>query len=185
MQVTLSRQTGAQPPVLRRLHLRPDARDARRRVHGPSTRTIRTRTYGVLDEDRTHVLNVSWNAFLPDGAKGAMDNAFGRGLLERLAGVGHLVAGQRHSVPARLQRRGGQRLASRPRYFGTADVVGPSPGGGNGLAPVYTCDPTPRRQERRREDPRHQLHRGPGIRRERRPGAALQHAAADADRTTT
>jgi hypothetical protein len=26
-------------------------------------------------------------------------------------------------------------------YFGTADVVGPSNSGGNGLAPVYTCDP--------------------------------------------
>ena len=26
-------------------------------------------------------------------------------------------------------------------YFGTADVVGPSNTGGNGLAPVYTCDP--------------------------------------------
>ena len=28
------------------------------------------RTYGVLNEDRTHILNVSWNAFLPDGAQG-------------------------------------------------------------------------------------------------------------------
>ena len=33
------------------------------------------RTYGVLGEDRTHVLNVSWNAFLPDGARGKMDNS--------------------------------------------------------------------------------------------------------------
>src|SRR5207237_4373797 len=35
------------------------------------------RTYGVLNEDRTHVLNVSWNAFLPDGAKSGMKNPTG------------------------------------------------------------------------------------------------------------
>ncbi|MEP6593652.1 MAG: hypothetical protein ABJC51_08160, partial [Acidobacteriota bacterium] len=35
------------------------------------------RTYGVLSEDRSHVLNVSWNAFLPDAAKGAMNNPVG------------------------------------------------------------------------------------------------------------
>ena len=34
-----------------------------------------SRTYGVLRTDRTHILNVSWNAFLPDGARGSMDNA--------------------------------------------------------------------------------------------------------------
>ena len=100
MQVTLSRQTGRQAAVLRRLHARPEpaARSA------ANTRIIDpydpNRTYGVLAADRTHVLNVSWNAFLPDGAKGGMDNAVGRGPPERLAGVGHLVAGQRHPDPS-------------------------------------------------------------------------------------
>jgi hypothetical protein len=42
------------------------------------------RTYGVLNEDRSHVLNVSWNAFLPDGAKGAMNNPVGRGVFNGL-----------------------------------------------------------------------------------------------------
>ena len=54
-----------------------------------------SRTCGVLSEDRTHVLNISWNAFLPDGAKGAMDNAFGRGLLNgwQLSGISSLASG--------------------------------------------------------------------------------------------
>ncbi len=98
------------------------------------------RTYGVLNEDRTHVLNVSWNAFLPDGAQGALDNAFGRGLLNgwQLSGISSMASG----IPFRLSFAGA--AGSAPvsvGYFGTADVVGPSNSGGNGLAPTYTCDP--------------------------------------------
>jgi Carboxypeptidase regulatory-like domain/TonB-dependent Receptor Plug Domain len=99
-----------------------------------------TRTYGVLNQDRTHVLNVSWNAFLPDGAKGGMDNPIGRGLLNgwQLSGISSMASG----IPFRLSFAGA--AASRNTavgYFGTADVVGPSLAGGNGLAPVYTCNP--------------------------------------------
>jgi hypothetical protein len=98
------------------------------------------RTYGVLNEDRTHVLNVSWNAFLPDGARGGMDNPIGRGLLNgwQLSGISSMASG----IPFRLSFSGAAAQASiSAAYFGTADVVGPSNGGGNGLAPVYTCDP--------------------------------------------
>ncbi|HET7218451.1 MAG TPA: carboxypeptidase regulatory-like domain-containing protein [Vicinamibacterales bacterium] len=98
------------------------------------------RTYGVLGEDRTHVLNVSWNAFLPDGARGAMDNAVGRGLLNgwQISGISSMASG----VPLRLSFSGAAAANSiAAAYFGTADVVGPSNSGGNGLAPVYTCDP--------------------------------------------
>ena len=100
-----------------------------------------SRTYGVLDQDRTHVLNVSWNAFLPDGAHGGMNNPIGRGLLNgwQLSGISSMASG----IPYRLSFSGN--AASRgisAAYFGTADVVGPSNGGGNGLSPVYTCDPT-------------------------------------------
>ncbi len=99
-----------------------------------------SRTYGVLTEDRTHVLNVSWNAFLPDVARGAMNNVVGRGLLNgwQLSGISSMASG----VPIRLSFSGvagGGGIAA--AYFGTADVVGPSNGGGNGLSPVYTCDP--------------------------------------------
>jgi hypothetical protein len=45
-------------------------------------------------------------------------------------------------IPIRLSFTGdaaGAGIAA--AYFGTADVVGPSNGAGNGLAPVYSCDP--------------------------------------------
>ena len=99
------------------------------------------RTYGVLAEDRTHVLNVSWNAMLPDGARGKMDNSIGRGLLNgwQLSGISSLASG----IPYRLGFAGAAGTASvSAAYFGTADVVGPALSAGNGLAPVYTCDPT-------------------------------------------
>jgi hypothetical protein len=101
------------------------------------------RTYGVLPEDRTHIFNLSWNAFLPDGAKGAMNNPFGRGLLNgwQLSGISTLASG----VPIFLGFGG---LAgsdgTTQSIFGTPDIIGnPGPGGGDrgGLAPIYTCDP--------------------------------------------
>jgi hypothetical protein len=98
------------------------------------------RTRGVLGEDRTHVLNVSWNAFLPDGARGGMNNAIGRGLFNgwQLSGISSLASG----IPIHLSFTGDAASgAVSATYFGTADVVGPSNSGGNGLAPKYTCDP--------------------------------------------
>ncbi len=84
------------------------------------------RTYGVLNQDRTHVLNVSWNAFLPDGARGAMDNPIGRGLLNgwQISGISSLASG----IPYRLSFSGAAAAGSiSAAYFGTADVVGPAP----------------------------------------------------------
>ena len=87
------------------------------------------------------MLNVSWNAFLPDGAQRRDGQRVRPRAPQRLAAVGHLVAGERHSGPAQLHGRRRRRAASAVGYFGTADVVGPSNSGGNALAPVYTCDP--------------------------------------------
>ena len=69
-----------------------------------------------------------------------MDNVFGRGLLNgwQLSGISSLASG----IPLRLSFTGDAGGgATSAAYFGTADVVGPSNTGGNGLAPVYTCDP--------------------------------------------
>ena len=55
-----------------------------------------------------------------------------------MSGISSLASG----IPIRLSFAGdaaSNGIAA--AYFGTADVVGPSNGGGNALAPVYTCDP--------------------------------------------
>jgi hypothetical protein len=83
---------------------------------------------------------VSWNAFLPDGARGSMDNAFMRGLLNgwQLSGITTFASGR----PIRLSFSGDAASAAvATSWFGTADVVGPSNTAGNGLSPKYTCDP--------------------------------------------
>jgi len=99
-----------------------------------------SRNYGVLGEDRTHVLNVSWNAFLPNGAQGGMSNPISRGLLNgwQISGISSMASG----IPIRISFSGD--AASRSiaaAYFGTADVVGPSNNSDTALSPVYTCDP--------------------------------------------
>jgi len=98
-----------------------------------------SRTYGVLNTDRTHVLNISWNAFLPNAAPES-SNAILKGALNgwQVSGISSLASG----IPIRLSFTGDAGSAGiAAAYFGTADVVGPSLSGGNALAPVYTCDP--------------------------------------------
>jgi hypothetical protein len=141
LQVTLSRQTGRrlQYFVAYTLSRTTGTFPGYRDPFDPS------RTYGVLNEDRRHILNVSWNAMLPDGARGRLDSAIGRGLLNgwQLSGISALVSG----VPIHLAFSGD---AAGPgvsqAYFGTPDVVGPDQSGfiggaGNSLAPEFMCDP--------------------------------------------
>ena len=89
---------------------------------------------------------MSWNAFLPDGARGSLDNVVLRGVLNgwQVSGISTLASG----IPVTLQFTGdAASSAIAAAYFGTADVVGPgNPQGGGGttgnaLAPVYPCDP--------------------------------------------
>ena len=125
MQVTLSRQTGRRLQYFVAYTLAQDPGHARRRVLASSTPTIRAGPTACSIEDRTHVLNVSWNAFLPDGAKGGMDNAIGRGILNgwQLSGISSLASG----IPIRPSFTGAAASnAIATAYFGTADVVGPS-----------------------------------------------------------
>ena len=144
LQVTLSRQTG------RRLQYfgaytfaRSKGTTSGNGEYGFIDPFDPARTYGVLPEDRTHIFNLSWNAFLPDGAKGGMNNPFGRGLLNgwQLSGISTLASG----VPIFLGfggQAGGDGVTQ--AIFGTPDIIGnPGPGGGDrgGLAPIYTCDP--------------------------------------------
>ena len=69
LQVTLSRQTGKRLQYLAAYTLEQDTGHVERRVleRDPFDPA---RTYGVLDEDRRHIFNLSWNALLPDGSRG-------------------------------------------------------------------------------------------------------------------
>jgi len=140
MQLTLSRQTGRRLQYFVAYTLAQNKGTLGGELSSIIDPYDPTRTYGVLASDRTHVLNVSWNAFLPDGAKGKMDNGFGKALLNgwQLSGISSLASG----IPIVPSFSGAAAQASiAAAYFGTADVVGPSNSGGNALSPVYSCDP--------------------------------------------
>jgi hypothetical protein len=90
-----------------------------------------------LNTDRTHTLTVSWNAVLPDGARGVLQHAVLRGLLNgwQLSGISTVVSGE----PIWLGFSGQARsYGIYQAYYGTPDIMGPL---GGILSPVYTCDP--------------------------------------------
>jgi Carboxypeptidase regulatory-like domain/TonB-dependent Receptor Plug Domain len=140
MQLTLSRQTGARLQYFVAYTL-----GRARGTLGDEYATIDPydpgRTYGMTATDRTHVLNVSWNAFLPDVAKGGLNNPVGRAVFDgwQVSGISSLASG----IPLRLSLAGeaaGRGIMA--GYFGTTDVVGPGLDVNNpSLSPVYTCDP--------------------------------------------
>ena len=178
MQVTLSRQTGKRLQyfvayTLGRTKGTLGGEYSNIDPYDPS------RTYGVLSSDRTHVLNVSWNAFLPDGARGALDNPVLRGVLNgwQLSGISTLASGipitpvfsgdaaaQRDLV--RLLRHGRRRRSveyDRQR-----------------IGPGLSVRSTTQRRQCGREDPRSQLHCRARLRHHRCAGAAVQHPDAHA-----
>jgi len=99
------------------------------------------RTYGVRQEDRTHVFNLSWNAFLPDPINEG-GNAFAKGLLNgwQLSGISTVASGTPIWLGFGGPAGGGDVSQA---YYGTPDIVLLTENGSqsNGLAPVYSCDP--------------------------------------------
>ena len=100
------------------------------------------RTYGIRNEDRTHIFNLSWNAFLPDPI-GEHGNGVGKAIVNgwQLSGISTFASG----IPIWLGFGGpaGTNNAE-VAYYGTNDIqVLTGPGGtGEGLAPVYSCNPS-------------------------------------------
>jgi hypothetical protein len=140
LQVTLSRQTGKRLQYFATYTLG--------RTKGTLGDEYRNRdpfnparTYGIRQEDRTHVFNLSWNAFLPDAIKES-GNAVAKGALNgwQLSGISTFASG----TPIWLGFAGpaGSGDISQS-YYGTPDIALLTENGsiGNGLAPVYTCDP--------------------------------------------
>jgi hypothetical protein len=95
-----------------------------------------SRSEGVLESDRTHIFNFSWNASLPDPIQD------GSGILKailngwQLSGISTIASG----IPIRLRLSGPINSDGMEQYFfGTPSFIG---GQGSGaFAPVYVSDP--------------------------------------------
>ena len=76
----------------------------------------RGRSWGVLPFDRTHIFNASYNYYIPNGARGKLDNAIMRGVLNgwQMSGITTFSSG----IPIRLRFTGGSR-----EQRGSAGVV--------------------------------------------------------------
>ncbi len=99
----------------------------------------RGRSWGVLPFDRTHILNISYNYYIPDLARGAINNPVMRGILNgwQMSGITTFQSG----VPLRLRfsgdiSSGGAGLA----WWGT-DAFGNVGNNSGAITPVFTRDP--------------------------------------------
>lgn len=99
---------------------------------------VRGRSYGVLDLDRTHIFNISYNYNLPDIARGAFENLVTRGVLNgwQISGISTYQSG----TPIRLRLTGDANTeALSLAYFGSNALnIG---NGVAGIAPVFTRNP--------------------------------------------
>ena len=135
-----------------------------------------SRTYGVLDEDRRHIFNLSWNALLPDGSRVSEQRVRPRACWT--AGSSRESRRSRAACRIHLSFSGdaaGNGVSQ--AYFGTPDVVGPAGPVQRPRAGVHVR-PAARRIACRREAPRHRLHQGAGLRHEPAARPALRHAHA-------
>jgi len=97
---------------------------------------VRGRSYGVLDYDRTHIFNLSYNYNLPNLSP--IKNAFGRGLLNgwQISGITTLTSG----TPVNLRFSGDvSNLALAALGSDAFSTANYTPGG---IAPVFTKNPT-------------------------------------------
>jgi hypothetical protein len=97
----------------------------------------RGRSYGILNYDRTHIFNLSYNYYVPDIARGGFKNAFTSGLLNgwQLSGITTISSG----TPINLVFSGpitGMGIT----YFGSDAFQGGGPNAG-AVAPVYLRSP--------------------------------------------
>jgi hypothetical protein len=99
------------------------------------------RTYGIRNEDRKHIFNLSWNAFLPDVIKSG-GNPIAAGVLNgwQVSGISTVSSG----IPIWLGFSGPAGSSGIAQaYYGTPDVIVLSAPGsqGTGLLPTFTCNP--------------------------------------------
>ena len=99
----------------------------------------RGRSWGILPFDRTHIFNLSYNYSLPKLARGGLDNAFTRGVLNgwQMSGITTLQSG----TPIRLRFSGDIAAASAAvAWYGSDafNVLGQSVGA---ITPQYAANP--------------------------------------------
>ena len=100
------------------------------------------RTYGIRNEDRTHIFNLSWNAFLP-GSDRASTERRRQGHRQRLAAVGHLDFASGIPIWLGFGGRRAPTTSNRPTTARTTSRSSPArAAAGEGLAPVYSCNPS-------------------------------------------
>jgi hypothetical protein len=99
---------------------------------------VRGRSYGVLNYDRTHVFNFSYNYLIPDLARGSFKNAFTSGLLNgwQISGITTFSSG----TPVTLVFSG-QLDAMEIAYFGSDAFAQSSGDVAGAIAPIFTKDP--------------------------------------------
>jgi hypothetical protein len=100
----------------------------------------RGRSWGVLPFDRTHILNLSYNYYIPDGARGALDNKFMRGLLNgwQMSGITTFQSG----IPLRLRFSGNIADADAARAWYGTDAFFINGNNTGAITPVFLKNPS-------------------------------------------
>jgi len=101
----------------------------------------RGRSWGVLPFDRTHVLNISYNYYIPDLARGGADNPFLRGLLNgwQMSGITTFQSG----TPIRLRFAGDLGSADMARAWYGTDAFNLNGNSNTGaVTPIYSRNPS-------------------------------------------
>jgi hypothetical protein len=100
----------------------------------------RGRSWGVLPFDRTHILNLSYNYYLPDIARGSFGNAFTRGLFNgwQISGITTFQSG----TPVRLRFSGDIASGDMARAWYGTDAFYINGNNTGAIAPVYLKNPS-------------------------------------------
>ncbi len=99
----------------------------------------RGRSWGVLPYDRTHILNLSYNYYIPNIARGSMDKPFLRGLFNgwQMSGITTFQSG----TPVRLRFSGDIASGDMARAWYGTDAYYVNGNNTGAIAPLYSRNP--------------------------------------------
>ncbi len=139
LQATLSRQTGTNFQYFATYTFSKALGTASSEYDTIDPIDARHRSYGVLGYDRTHVVNMSYNYNVPDGARGGFANPFTRGIFNgwQLSGITTFSSG----APIRLRFSGDISSGAISRGFFGTDAFDTGSGNVGAIAPVFSRKP--------------------------------------------